>query len=60
MKAMGIIFSNIYDSALGELTSLRTVVSLPFGSRYRQIDFVLSISLNEEDMPDFVKPYFAK
>lgn len=42
MKAMGIIFSNIYDSALGELTNHRTVASLPFGGRYRQIDFVLS------------------
>ncbi|MBQ9545271.1 MAG: glucose-1-phosphate adenylyltransferase subunit GlgD [Clostridia bacterium] len=42
MKAMGIIFSNIYDSSLGELTNVRTVASLPFGGRYRQIDFVLS------------------
>ncbi len=42
MKAMGIVFSNIYDGALGELTNYRTVVSLPFGGRYRLIDFVLS------------------
>ncbi len=42
MKAMGIIFSNIYDSALGQLTGERTVASLPFGGRYRQVDFVLS------------------
>ena len=42
MKPMGIIFSNIYDNALSELTNIRTVASLPFGSRYRQIDFVLS------------------
>ncbi len=42
MKAMGIIFSNIYDSALGELTNHRTVASLPFAGRYRQIDFPLS------------------
>ena len=42
MKVMGIIFSNIYDSALGELTNHRTVASLPFGGRYRQIDFPLS------------------
>ncbi len=42
MKTMGIIFSNIYDNTLGELTSHRTVASLPFGGRYRQIDFVLS------------------
>ena len=42
MKAMGIIFSNIYDNSLGELTNHRTVASLPFGGRYRQIDFALS------------------
>jgi len=42
MKSMGIVFSNIYDDALRELTGVRTVASLPFGGRYRQIDFVLS------------------
>ena len=42
MKIMGIIFSNIYDSKLGELTNHRTVASLPFGGRYRQVDFALS------------------
>ena len=42
MKAMGIVFSNIYDSTLGELTNQRTVASLPFGGRYRQVDFILS------------------
>lgn len=46
MKAMGIVFSNIYDSTLGELTNVRTVASLPFGGRYRQIDFVLSAMSN--------------
>lgn len=39
---MGIIFSNIYDSSLGQLTNKRTMGSLPFGGRYRQIDFCLS------------------
>ena len=42
MKTMGIIFSNIYDRDLSELTGIRTVASLPFGGRYRQIDFLLS------------------
>ena len=42
MKIMGVVFSNIYDSSLGELTNHRTVASLPFGGRYRQIDFILS------------------
>lgn len=46
MKTLGIIFSNIYDSLLGDLTDHRTVASLPFGGRYRQIDFVLSNMTN--------------
>lgn len=42
MHTMGIVFSNIYDETLRELTGVRTVASLPFGGRYRQVDFVLS------------------
>ncbi len=42
MSMMGIIFSNIYDEQLGEITANRTLASLPFGGRYRLIDFVLS------------------
>lgn len=46
MTAMGIIFANIYDSSLGELTNKRTMASLPYGGRYRQIDFTLSNMAN--------------
>ena len=46
MKMIGIIFSNIYDAALGDLTKHRTLASLPFGGRYRLIDFVLSNMAN--------------
>lgn len=46
MKMTGIIFSNVYDSALGDLTMHRTVASLPFGGRYRFVDFVLSNMVN--------------
>lgn len=42
MKMTGIVFSNIYDTSMGDLTKYRTVASLPFGGRYRQVDFVLS------------------
>lgn len=42
MEAMGIIFSNIYDNHMGELTGHRTSAAIPFGGRYRQIDFALS------------------
>ena len=40
MSVMGIIFAN--DVAIGELTSKRTMASLPFGGRYRQVDFHLA------------------
>ena len=40
MNVMGIIFAN--DASLGELTNKRTMASLPFGGRYRQVDFALS------------------
>ncbi|HCG35490.1 MAG TPA: glucose-1-phosphate adenylyltransferase subunit GlgD [Clostridiales bacterium] len=46
MKTLGIVFSNIYDDALGELTAMRTVASLPFAGRYRQVDFILSNMVN--------------
>ena len=40
MRVMGIIFTN--DASLGDLTIKRTMASLPFGGRYRQVDFALS------------------
>ena len=40
MNVMGIIFAN--DATLGDLTDKRTMASLPFGGRYRQVDFHLS------------------
>ena len=40
MKAMGIIFAN--DGTIGSLTEKRTMASLPFGGRYRHVDFALS------------------
>ena len=40
MKTMGIIFAN--DGNISSLTEKRTMASLPFGGRYRQVDFALS------------------
>ena len=40
MNAMGIIFAN--DDVANELTIKRTMASLPFGGRYRQVDFQLA------------------
>jgi len=42
VNALGIIFSNIHDEELNEITKCRTMGSLPFGGRYRLIDFALS------------------
>ena len=40
MNVMGIIFAN--DATTGVLTEKRTMASLPFAGRYRQVDFALS------------------
>ncbi len=40
MNVLGIIFAN--DAAMGALTDKRTTASIPFGGRYRQVDFALS------------------
>ena len=40
MNVMGIIFAN--DDVTNELTTKRTMASLPFGGRYRQVDFQLA------------------
>ena len=42
----GIIFSNLHDDAIPELTKVRTMASLPFACRYRLIDFPLSNMVN--------------
>ncbi len=46
MTAAGLIFSNIHDQSLPELTRVRTMASVPFGGRYRLIDFALSNMVN--------------
>ena len=46
VNALGIVFPNIYDKLVSELTSERLMASIPFGSRYRMIDFVLSSMVN--------------
>lgn len=46
MKTMGIVFSNIHDKELGELAAKRTLASVPFGGRYRLVDFPLSNMVN--------------
>lgn len=45
-NALGIIFPNVYDEFVSELTGERLMASIPFASRYRMIDFVLSSMVN--------------
>ncbi len=41
-SALGIIFPNSYDALVPELVNVRLMASIPFASRYRLIDFILS------------------
>lgn len=45
-SVFGIVFSNMHDESMQELTSKRTMASIPFGGRYRLIDFALSNMYN--------------
>lgn len=45
-NALGVIFPNTYDDLIPELVKHRTMASVPFGGRYRMIDFCLSGMVN--------------
>ena len=45
-STLGIIFPNTYDALVPELVSERLMASIPFASRYRMIDFILSSMVN--------------
>lgn len=47
-KIGGIIFSNMHEKNIGELTASRSCGSVPFGGRYRLIDFPLSNMVNAD------------
>ncbi len=46
MKTIGIVSANYVSGDFGELTNKRTLASIPFGGRYRLIDFALSNMTN--------------
>ena len=46
MNALGLVFSNIHDRNVPELTQERTMGSIPFCGRYRLVDFTLSNMVN--------------
>ena len=41
-EALGVIFPNSYDGLVPELVKERLMASIPFASRYRMVDFVIS------------------
>ncbi len=43
---LGIIFAENPEAGMGELTTVRSLAAVPFGGRYRIIDFVLSNMVN--------------
>jgi len=43
---LGLIFANLHDDTIPDLTKMRTMGSVPFGARYRLIDFPLSNMVN--------------
>lgn len=45
-NVLGLIFASINDSAVIDLTKLRTMGSIPYGGRYRLVDFPLSNMVN--------------
>ena len=46
VNALGVIFANTYDNLVPELVAERSMASIPFGGRYRLIDFMLSSMAN--------------
>ena len=46
MNTLGIIFPNSYDTFVPDLVNVRLMASIPFASRYRMIDFILSSMVN--------------
>jgi glucose-1-phosphate adenylyltransferase len=45
-KVLGIIFANMHENTISDLTKERTMGSVMFGGRYRLIDFTLSNMVN--------------
>ncbi len=46
MKMTGIIFSEMYSGTLNSFTQDRNMAAIPFGGRYRLVDFALSNMVN--------------
>ena len=47
-NVLGIIFAYAHEERVRDLTELRVMASVPFGGRYRLIDFTLSNMVNAD------------
>lgn len=47
-NVLGLIFANMHEQSVADLTKQRTLASVPFGGRYRMIDFPLSNMVNSD------------
>ena len=45
-NVLGIIFAYAHEERVRDLTELRVMASVPFGGRYRLVDFTLSNMVN--------------
>lgn len=45
-NVLGLVFANMHDTTLGDMTKNRTMGSVMFGGRYRLVDFPLSNMVN--------------
>ena len=60
-RIIGLISCNYNDDSFGQLTAARSVASLPFGGRYRLLDFALSNMVNAGIRTiGLVTPYFYR
>ena len=55
-NVLGLIFASINDSAVIDLTKLRTMGSIPYGGRYRMVDFPLSNMVNPASPKSALSP----
>ncbi|MBQ6540645.1 MAG: glucose-1-phosphate adenylyltransferase subunit GlgD [Oscillospiraceae bacterium] len=61
ITSMGLIMTNYSDGSFGSLTEDRPVATLPFGGRYRLIDFPLSNMVNSRiNTVGIITPYMYR
>ena len=60
-RIIGLISCNYNDDSFGQLTAARSLASLPFGGRYRLLDFAVSNMVNAGIRTiGLVTPYFYR